>query len=345
MITCGFELETLASFHPQTGDQRLTHSGRVAPNGGTLDEAAFTRWVTEQVRVGCTNWGVLANNRAHWPEGHPFRLLDTDYKWQLLFQMYDLENNRTLETFLSRNINLFTREQYAAYKTACEAGLRTESNRNRFRPTESAMDFLRNKVVIDDLEIGVDGSVPGFEFRTLGGLDVPRFETASRKLFEALTHEVNSRCSFHVHVAIKGVKHKWSERLQQAMTEYVLSQMERVPSGVKSRWQAIGDNNIGQFFQPGVVDQKYAFVHQHKKYNTWEFRCFGNISSHADAMACLNIAMEAIQHAQKITSGDAKLLADKFSWKMETWQAACREAMANGLTIEQIANRFDDEAA
>ncbi len=141
-----------------------------------------------------------------------------------------------------------------------------------------------------------DGSVSGPEFITKGnGTTASRFSSSLRQLFKNHTFKIDNGCSFHIHVSIPGITHKYGKLFQAYLMEYLLGQIHRLPESVKARW----NGEVG-YFKPLISKEKYSFVHFHESLGTWEFRCFGNVQNHADGMRCLKLAVEAMQYAYQV---------------------------------------------
>lgn len=143
------------------------------------------------------------------------------------------------------------------------------------------------------LEIGRDGSVRGFEVRTKGGLKIKEVLKAIDNVFTK-EHEIDTKCSFHIHLSVAGVVPKYSRSFQWRMIEYLINHMNDLPKAVRDRWQDVEARN---YFRALTSQDKYSFVHRHGNHNTWEFRCFGNIKNVEDARKCLLLAARAYQYA------------------------------------------------
>ena len=180
-----------------------------------------------------------------------------------------------------------------------------------------------------DIQVGADNSVGGFEFRTHGALSYMRFRRAAESIFR-LAHQVDEGCSFHIHLAVKGVKHAYGERLQMALVEYLTRHISRVPESVRARW-AVGNQYIKHLLSSV---EKYSFIRFHPQ-GTWEFRCFGNIANARDAMTCLDLAVDAMQFAYKAVSGQASLLADSLR-STSTWADAVKRALHSSTPLDAV---------
>ena len=167
-------------------------------------------------------------------------------------------------------------------------------------PGEDGIDQLREeygrRLFKAKLEMVTDSSVDGPEIRTCGALTLKEFRQAL-KVATGLPIEVDTGCSFHIHLSIPEVKHSYGRKLQALMYEYLISSIDRVPESVRDRW-----NNDYHYFKPELSTDKYSFVHFHHQ-GTWEFRCFGNVDNEEDGMQCLRLAVEALQYAYKVIAG------------------------------------------
>lgn len=181
-----------------------------------------------------------------------------------------------------------------------------------------ARHYFPRNYKLPDIHIGEDGSVRGFEFRTIGGLTWRKFMNSARAVFK-IDHNIDVGCSFHIHIAVKGVKHTWTRRMQQSLTEYLLANADRVPSDVRDRWETANHH-----YSPKGTHEKYSFVHKHKQ-GTWEFRCFGNVHNAIDAKQCLILAVEALQHAYQ----RKPTIAKQCNLDPIAWGYLCRAAMVD----------------
>lgn len=187
------------------------------------------------------------------------------------------------------------------------------------------LDTIRRLVGNAQLEAGTDGSVAGFEFRTVGGLKYFECLYQAQGLFRQ-NHTVDEKCSFHVHISLPGVRHRYGKKFQASLIEYVCSQWDRFPVGLKSRLKKIVDMTYFKKLITNGTD-KYAFVRFHPEYGTWEFRCFGNIQNATEAKTCLDIAVEALRHAYLVADGQRPMLS------ADLWETA-----TNGLWTDFITN-------
>jgi len=141
---------------------------------------------------------------------------------------------------------------------------------------------------------------------------------------------------------VKGLKHRYGETMQQALTDYLIEHTAELPVDVRERWEKVRQN---RFFQPGVQRDKYSFVHAHQQ-GTWEFRCFGNIKNADDGQRCLELAVRAMQHAYKVLTGQERLVADRLMLDNQNWRTLAERAMQRGETMTEAAREFSvDEVA
>ncbi len=185
--------------------------------------------------------------------------------------------------------------------------------------TSSSIDDIKNQIDDQWIEVGKDNSVDGFEFRTIGGLKYSDALAASKDVFR-LSHKIDGGCSFHVHVSIPGVKHSYGTRFQIALVEFLIEHADRLPLSVRERFQFAP---LNQYIKGMVSSRnKYSFVHAHEQ-GTWEFRCFGNVQNHAGATACINLAIEAMAYAYRVTKLGMPCIVDRFDGDVETLFTDC----------------------
>lgn len=179
----------------------------------------------------------------------------------------------------------------------------------------------------DSIEVGRDGSVNGYEFRTLGGLTFNQFMSAADAVFD-MSHEIDDKCSFHIHLSIPGVTHKYGADIQRAMVEYIALNVGRLPKTVQNRLNTASNNQ----YINGLVgrEAKYCFVRFHPQ-GTWEFRCIGNVHNAEDAKICLDICIEALAHAYSVAAGESRLY-----WRGASSETAWTAAIFGILRGEKI---------
>lgn len=146
-----------------------------------------------------------------------------------------------------------------------------------------------------------DQSVDGPEIKTYGPTTVPQSFALLTDLFAAHEMRVDVGCSFHVHISVPGIGHTYGKKFQGYLYEYLISQIDRVPKAVRSRWSS----SAARYFKAQISEDKMTFVNFHDGYKTWEFRCFGNVSNIQDATACIRLAAEALRYAYQCQLGQA----------------------------------------
>jgi hypothetical protein len=204
------------------------------------------------------------------------------------------------------------------------------------RESDSPREFMDNNYNIPaKIEVGEDGSVEGFEFRTKGGLSYTQFKRAAEGIFK-LSHQIDTECSFHIHVGVKGIKHNYGPRMQAALVQYLIENISRVPASVRQRWVDVENNQ----YIKGLYESKskYSFIHKHEQ-GTWEFRCFGNVKNARDAMQCLDLAIEAMQFAYSVLTGESSLLSDEYSLTTTELYEHSYHALRDGVRLSTILRR------
>lgn len=183
-----------------------------------------------------------------------------------------------------------------------------QSDINRAIKKEWLNHYDKTNDVRPKLNVGTDNSVDGVEIRTIDGLTYRQFYAAAKAAF-SLDHDIDTACSFHIHLSIPNVKHSFGDRFQLALVEYLIENVDRLPANVQERFRKAPSNE----YINGLLSskKKYSFVHAHEQ-GTWEFRCFGNVQNTSEAMTCLNIAIEAMNYAYQATKAGMTLLTDKY---------------------------------
>ena len=112
--------------------------------------------------------------------------------------------------------------------------------------------------------------------------------------------DIDTRCSFHIHLSIKGVEHYYGKNLQAEMIGFIL-----LNEGYYSNEKLINrlDSSNVRYFKPQVKNEKMSFVNFQSDYRTWEFRCFGNIKHKRDFQKSLLLAYNALKHAYRVKLG------------------------------------------
>ena len=188
-------------------------------------------------------------------------------------------------------------------KQAFKEYVQKSGTENKHYPHRDLKDYLKHMFKPSKyIDVGTDSSVRGFEFRTIGGLELPQFLEAADSLFKT-EHEIDECCSFHIHVQAKDVTHTYGENIQRHCIEYVLNNIHRLPTAVLNRWKYNGNEQMHNYFRPETNERKHTFVNYNGSYETWEFRCFGNVRSKQEARQCVLIAVKALHHAYQVMAG------------------------------------------
>lgn len=192
------------------------------------------------------------------------------------------------------------------------------------------------------IEAKHDGSVEGPEFVVAGeGTSANQFSVLLSRLFKQYNLEVDTRCSFHVHLSVPGIKHTYGPMLQCYMMEYLINNLHRVPESVRERW--CDDTN---YFKPNLSTDKYTFINFHSDYKTWEFRCFGNVSNHKDGMRCLKLAVESLQYAYKVSLGVCKSqFKTPQDWSSDVFKFTVRQGDGNVSIADYMKKQRTDQYA
>lgn len=168
---------------------------------------------------------------------------------------------------------------------------------------------IQNDIGNENIEVGSDNSVSGVEIRTVGGLKYFDFLQALKDTF-SIDHVIDTKCSFHIHLSIPGVKHSHGASFQQALNEYLIEHQGKLPATVQERFRGAPKNS----YIKKLVEsrEKYSFTFAHSQ-GTWEFRCFGNVQNVSEGMACLNLAIEALAYAYEVTQAGRKMITGNLS--------------------------------
>lgn len=185
-----------------------------------------------------------------------------------------------------------------------------ERYRRSYTAPASPLDIAGWSDISEYTEIGEDPSVRGGEIRTHGGRTVREFLRAAN-VMSRNKFEVDIGCSFHIHLSIAGVEHKWGQRFQAEMYAYILSNLNRLPAPVRERM--VAEKGGAKYARFAIENgRKYSAIYQHDDYNTWEFRLFGNITRYTDMARCLKVAVDTIKHAYSVKMGRTPSLLREF---------------------------------
>lgn len=197
-------------------------------------------------------------------------------------------------------------------------------------PHKNIKDFLKHMFKMSNLvSAGRDGSVDGFEFRTVGGLEIKDFLKAAEEVFK-LNHVIDEQCSFHIHLQAKDIEHQYGQTIQRALMSYILEHQHLVPAAVKARWNWRDQEQLQKYFRPMISSEKYTFVNFNCLHSTWEFRGFGNIKTLAEARACVHLVSKAMRHAYRIKCKLEPAITERWS---QAW--GC-QAIAQNVPVSQV---------
>lgn len=313
LVTVGFELETQET-------EGMTYEG------GDVDEDQVSEDICNQVDQDFSeSVDPLVRYRFNLPE-FLSGLRDT----QKIREILRLLNITSVVG--ARDSGLISDDQYDSVRDDWYSYLRDGWDYAPYR--RGGLEEVRALGMPDFVEAGSDGSVKGFEFRTIGALTYDQFVQAASGIFK-FDHYIDTGCSFHIHLQLKGVEHKHGAKLQRALTEYLVEHQERVPESVRTRWKGINSNG---YIQPGVSRDKYSFVWKHGQ-GTWEFRCFGNVQTAEEGKLCLDLAIEAMQYAYRVTTRQTQLYSDMMGFTGD-WKRMCLDTLSTGQSVTKyLASR------
>jgi hypothetical protein len=193
-------------------------------------------------------------------------------------------------------------------------------------------DFSMYGIDGQHIEVSDDQSVRGGEIRTIGALSPCMFMAAIKALFDTHEFKIDTGCSFHIHLSVPGIKHRYGKAIQAELTAFLLNNQDRLPDSVKKRLKS---DNI-RFCRFKIAAEKFSAVHGHPQ-GTWEFRLFGNINNTHDAWKCLLLAIDALRHAYRVRFGMVEsLVSAEIALKFEDLAS---HAIANGVNLRK-AERY-----
>lgn len=321
LFRCGFELETQET-EGYTANDETESSGEIDYDRLHREARSNVTYSLGQIRNACEYLDQYAEDyqddmqrllaRFSLTGEPPRRYRSGERLWRWIFMLYrrslaTANGNASILTRYERSTALaaFWRDFPELRELILEQATQTESERleednssDYEERGQSALDHLRDNCP-DGLEVDTDGSVEGFEFRTEGPRTIAEFQAAARAVFR-MSHDIDTKCSFHVHLSVVGVNHSYGAKLQNAMMAYLARNVHRVPSTVLERWA--NEDQVEQYFKVHLANPKYSFIHWHSQ-GSIEFRCFGNVQNAADGMTCLTLAMECLQFAYRCKLG------------------------------------------
>jgi len=306
-------------------------------------------WRIEEIQGLCVDgWNTLNDQRRsrlkrsrHFSgylngvEGIP----PTQLVGMLLGQIADVEIRRKLNRAMSAYYrSIMAAQNLVARKTE------TTTKKIKYKEAVTLPDFLISKGVKSEVfskfDWKSDGSVQGPEITTIGAKTFSEVLDDVDLLFPTLRGvgvAVDHGCSFHIHVSADGVRPVHSAAFQAAMIAFVLNS-DSVPTRVRDRWSS---DSLRRYYNFGLDGDKYRFVAY--RGNTWEFRCFGNISDTTDAKVCLQLAATAYWLA--LTDRLPAINLPIGMSFVEIAQLAVRNGITFDAAFSEIAARNQDRAA
>ena len=171
-------------------------------------------------------------------------------------------------------------------------------------------DYYENDHDIDcDYSIDVKGdeSVRGGEITPDMPVNPQRALTITEDLFDSNDFEIDTRCSYHIHLSVTGVEHIYGQQLQAEMLAYILD--SDIPKFLQRRL----NSNDRRYCKTLLSKDKFSAINFTGK--TWEFRLFGNVSNIKQARWCYRKAVEALRHGYRVKLGMEKSLLDGLTGK------------------------------
>jgi len=169
---------------------------------------------------------------------------------------------------------------------------------------------------INKLCVKQDCSVKGPEIATIGPLTVKEF-MERLKIVTAAEFVSDPRCSFHIHMSVDGVSHRYGQLFQNWMMEYMLMRYESFPDWLKERFRYGYRNQsywFDRYYAPRLSQDRFAMIAYRGR--TWEFRFFGNVNSYQEGLYCLNLAIRALRYAYLVKHKQVKPLLKGIVVKM-----------------------------
>jgi hypothetical protein len=175
------------------------------------------------------------------------------------------------------------------------------SNVNEYytRHVGTFLETIGEAPYVPHVEYGTDATVKGPEVRTRGGLPFNHIRSAIKALSK-VPMSVDNQCSFHVHFSVSEVAMpRYDKEFHLALYEGLLNHLHELPQNVKNR---IAQKNWrNRYFGFRICSDKYAAIAWRS--NTWEFRCFGGVSSYEDQLKCILAAAKSFHWACKAYTG------------------------------------------
>lgn len=324
LIRCGFELETQKS-------DGYTKNGR--EDGDDIDWDSANEAIGSLVCERIDEYSFLRSTCDNYLDSSHFL---HNLPRETFIHVMEAANIGTLRDLCDAETSLDFDEIYDAERDSIEEDFDYSEYRYETSPAD-LFDYLPN-----DIEIVLDQSVDGFEFRTEGPQEYSSFLHLASEVFK-INHEIDEGCSFHIHLSIPGVFHVSSVKFQKLLTEYILNHAETLPEGVLQRFK-----RCNRFYAPSLKPtEKYSFVQRHSQHQTWEFRCFGNVQNAMEAKLCLDLAIKAMLYAYKVQHGLIKRESEEIreiDFSDSFWLSTATAAMKSLNTFNFVAknpHRFE----
>lgn len=164
-----------------------------------------------------------------------------------------------------------------------------------------AATFFKKLHTHSKVEFAEDGSVPGPEIRTKGPLSVVEFRNALQVITKNKL-EVSANCSFHIHTSFTNFDvraFKQTPAFIEFLQHFLLMNFNKMPEKVQER---LKNRDASRWFLLGLSNGR-TFANVSGRHPTIEFRCWGNVSSYKDGMACLKLTLEAYRYAARCALG------------------------------------------
>jgi hypothetical protein len=152
--------------------------------------------------------------------------------------------------------------------------------------------------------------------------------SAAIALFTGHDFEIDEGCSFHIHLSVQGVRHRYGKRMQADLMAYLLENQHRLPDGVRDRLKS----SAIRFCKFNIAAEKFTAVHGHS-HGTWEFRLFGNVTTQHEAWKCLLLAIDALRHAYRVKEGMDKSLVSTDA--LLEFNTVASEALKAGRSLQK----------
>lgn len=170
-------------------------------------------------------------------------------------------------------------------------------------------DYIENSVdLAPSTERVDDSSVRGGEIITVGGHTAREVLFKTNYVLENNGLNIDSACSYHLHLSAKDVTHSYGEQFQAEMIAYLLNTTAKNRPGWLTERLTYADG-ARKWAKFQISKDKYTAVNFHDT-KRWEFRLWGNVSDIKSARYAVVKTMRAYQHAVRVKLGKAQALVD-----------------------------------